>query len=42
MDKSDMKWMIQMLLIIIVPIVIEYIKQKSSLSVKTTANSLDE
>ena len=28
MDKSDMKWMIQMLLIIIVPIVIEYIKQK--------------
>ncbi len=28
MNKEDMKWLIQMMLIIAVPILIEYIKQK--------------
>lgn len=28
MNKEDIKWLIQMLLIIAVPIIIEYIKQK--------------
>ena len=28
MNKEDIKWLIQMILIIAVPIVIEYIKQK--------------
>lgn len=28
MNKEDMKWLIQMMLIIAVPILVEYIKQK--------------
>lgn len=28
MNKEDMKWLIQMILIIAVPILVEYIKQK--------------
>lgn len=31
MNKEDMKWLIQMMLIIAVPILVEYIKQKRAL-----------
>lgn len=42
MNKEDMKWLIQMMLIIAVPILVEYIKQKSSSNVTITGNDSDD